>query len=168
MLSDKSDGFERTKFWRAYTASMLFQNPVISTDLVKERNMHHLRRFAQIFGKERLQDSGFRLDPHPDADKRVQQIMLAAAVLYADIRCQRAAYGMDLSVAIGDVFDETRMDDIKMTDMEEIEQGGQVAVVGCILSRGWVKDSGGFKVIICKSRVMIRLVEKSEALRGGL
>ena len=105
-----------------------------------------------------LQRTGIELNGQEENRVRIDEILKAATVLRAEMMCQKCSFYLTYA-EVGEVFDEKRMEDVKMTDMDDLEKYGKVAIVSCVLSRGWVKSEGMNLVWISKSRVLVEIVD---------
>ncbi|KAF8544619.1 hypothetical protein BDD12DRAFT_814954 [Trichophaea hybrida] len=146
-----SSSLEKAEFWRAYTASLLFQNRQYEANL-KDVSPQSADLY-EIFGKV-LRDS-------PSISRNytilLQEILRSVMLLAARLRCQRGVYEVDESAQVGDRYNDETMIEIKNPDIEDH------ATVSCIISRGLVKRSykGATEVLelICKARVLV-MVER--------
>lgn len=95
----------------------------------------------------------------------IQNTLCSVAMLSAELKCQRSVYEIDDTVHAGQLFDESRMIDVKFTDQADDENKEEEAVVKCIISRGWVRRSyGDFEDIherLCKARVLVSIQPRS-------
>jgi hypothetical protein len=153
---DTSPTLEKAEYWRAYTASLLFQNPRIQELLqdVKQDSGDLLNVILDV------QTAPCELPPEYISEH--QRIIRDLRTLGAQLRCQRAAYEIDHSVAIGQEYDDTRMHGIQVAALEEMDPKKEKAYVTCILSRGIVKkkykSSKEVEARICKARVLVAVV----------
>jgi len=147
---DKSNTGEKTEYWKAYTKSLLFQNPTIVEDIHDVKPLSD-RLFERLYA---MHDG--QVFPVQDYRKRVQKSLVNARILAAQMGCQRNVYQIDDDVCVGSAYDDSRMMDDKYT----VEEDGEGTVVRCILSRGWVKrarvgDETAVPIYICKARVLV-------------
>lgn len=139
---------EKAEYWRAYTKSLLFQNPR-ARDCIKDvlpLSTHILDHLLAVQVGENK--------PVNEYMEAVRKSLVNARILAADLGCQRGVYQIDDDIRIGERYDDSRMTDALFT----AEVGDRV-VVYCILSKGWVKRAymGAKKidVRICKARVIV-------------
>jgi hypothetical protein len=87
----------------------------------------------------------------------IHQSLHSVQVLGADMKCQRGVYQMTNDVKLGDLYDDSRMTDVKFSDDDD-EEGKRQRVIA-ILSRGWVKlpFEGATEILarVCKARVVV-------------
>lgn len=92
---------------------MLFQSPELQQSLSSTPNFDD-----QVIGLIRL-IYALQADPvqmEEDAYNALREIIATARRLTAQLRCQRGAvYEVDASIALGDVYDDTKMTDIRFT-----------------------------------------------------
>ncbi|KAA8895127.1 hypothetical protein FN846DRAFT_894443 [Sphaerosporella brunnea] len=165
--SDTPDTGEKATHWRAYTVSRIYQNPVY-----REKVLENVRNMAQQFVSTELE----RVLQNPQFQENslpaLEQALLSIHVLAADLKCQKAVYEMDRTIRLGDLYDETTMEDVKFSST--LDEAGRPARVIAILSRGWVKvHSDGPEKIqehVCKTRVLVGIVPEEttplQASRG--
>jgi hypothetical protein len=84
----------------------------------------------------------------------MQESLVEAHFLASELKCQRGVYEMDSNIQVGDLYDDLRMEDA--TCAEDVGEG---AIVGVVLSKGWVKrpfrGAQHVEEIICKARVLV-------------
>ena len=117
---DETPNHDRSGFWRAYTASMLFQNTQLqqsqSSNEDYEEQVHRLVSLLYW-----LQEKPPHIEEAPYNNLR--EIIAKARSLTAQLRCQRGAvYEVDTSIKVGDVYDSTMMTDIRF--MADYDDGG--------------------------------------------
>jgi hypothetical protein len=83
------------------------------------------------------------------------QVSLAEArILASELKCQRGIYEMDYNIRAGDPYDDLRMEEATCA-----EDFGEDAMVGVVLSKGWIKlpfrGAENVEEIICKARVLV-------------
>lgn len=158
-IQDASKTADKAEFWKAYTTSLMYQN---------SEYMHHTLGDSFIdWHVWRLQNhlwlvstqNAFEIVPQADTFEKLKGFIRSVMVLAHDLQCQRGVYEFDHTVQLGDRYDESKMHDVKLTDMEDFEKDGKVAIVSCILSKGWVRKvySGSVDIdaCICKARVTV-------------
>lgn len=151
-LGGSTTANEKAEYWRAYTASLLFQNPDTKEDLLKS---------AETLAKEVCRQLSRVIPPGTpelgeDYKKRLREISNTVTLFAAEMRCQRGYYEIEGEIRPGDLFDEKRMEDIG--GIADDEDCGPFYVT-CILSRGWVRrphrGSKEEQNRICKARVLV-------------
>ncbi|KAF8538628.1 hypothetical protein BDD12DRAFT_884744 [Trichophaea hybrida] len=150
---DTSSTLERAEYWRAYTASLLFQNTKVQKilqDVQKESDdLLHILSNVQTTPSDLL----------PEYISDFQRILRNLRTLGAQLRCQRAVYEIDHSVTPGQPYDETRMDGVQVAELENVDHRKERAYVTCVLSNGIVKKKlEGLEKVetrICKARVLV-------------
>lgn len=152
--ADKSKTQEKAEYWRAYTKSLLFQNPQTKEGLTQVAQM----ATELIECLHSVQNEGvFR----PGYIGLVEDSIKSSMTLAAEIKCQRGAYELDSSVHLGDPFDETKMVNVIFSDDYEV---GTEAIVSGIVSNGWVRKSYAgstdIEARICKARVVVVYSER--------
>jgi hypothetical protein len=139
---------EKAEYWRAYTKSLLFQNPR-ATECIQDAYpllTHLIDHLVAVQVGENT--------PVQEYMEAVQKSLVNARILAAELGCQRGVYQFDDDIKVGDKYDDSRM-----TDATSTVEAEERVVVFCILSRGWVKRAymGAKKVDvqICKTRVLV-------------
>jgi len=154
--TDASPTLEKAEYWRAYTVSLLFQNPQIQKLLqnVKQESDDLLNILLDV------QVAPYHLPPEYISE--LQRILRNLRMLRAQLRCQRAVYEVDHSVTVGEEYDESRMQGVQVAELENIDPKEETALVSCILSNGIVKKkyeaSPEIEAWICRARVLIAVV----------
>ena len=117
---DKTPNRDRSEFWRAYTASMLFQSTQVqqSRPSIKEYE-EQVQQLANLLYW--LQDNPPQIEE--GAYNNLREIITKARDLTAQLRCQRGAvYEVDTSIKVGDAYDSTAMTDIRF--LADYDDGG--------------------------------------------
>jgi hypothetical protein len=147
-IADNNKTPEKAEYWRAYTKSLLFQNPSARECIqdVLPLSTHLLDHLLWVQVGENK--------PVNEYMEAVQKSLVNARILAAELGCQRGVYEIDDDISIGDKYDDSRMTDAMFT-----AEVGERVIVYCILSKGWVKRAymGAKKidVRICKARVIV-------------
>lgn len=108
---DQTPNSDRAEFWRAYTASMLFQNAELQQSLSSAPEYEdQVVGLASLLYKLQAIPVGIEEGPYYS----LREIITTARTLTAQFRCQRGCvYEVDASVVVGDVYDDTKMTDIR-------------------------------------------------------
>ncbi|KAI5812786.1 hypothetical protein BZA77DRAFT_323317 [Pyronema omphalodes] len=147
---DLSEDKTRTEFWRAYTASMIFQmpdTPATLDDCNEEINfiLPALMQMATAF---------FSWDDN--LIPAFVDIIRTATLLAAQLRCQRSVYEIDYY--LDSPYDETTMTSVDF-DLDDEETEKRQAVITAVIARGIVKrpyaGSREIHAVISKPRVKI-------------
>ncbi|KAF8544621.1 hypothetical protein BDD12DRAFT_481318 [Trichophaea hybrida] len=157
---DKSEGNGRSEYWRAYTISLLFQNPSVRQGLGRDEKgpAHLIALFYAVQTNPAELEDKFYLT--------FKELLHSASELAVELRCQRGVYEVDHDIRIGDVYDDSKMTDVTFStadfdDEEEITQ--KQAFVSCIIAKGVVRRSfpGSTEVEkqLSKARVLVRVHE---------
>ncbi|KAF8541134.1 hypothetical protein BDD12DRAFT_830363 [Trichophaea hybrida] len=151
-LGDTTKTLEKATFWRAYTSSLLFQNPRVQSQLeqVDPQASGLLSTFNRVF-RNPITITELNMTT-------LHKWLHSVVTLAAELRCQRGLYEVDDSVKLGDVYDDKRMLDVKFA--VDDENPGNAVVTG-VISRGVVKREfvGDERVLaqICKTRVLVKI-----------
>jgi len=151
-LGDATSTRERAEYWRAYTASLLFQNFEI-------KRMFEAR--AKDLSNKFMASILVNAAPMERYTMALFEIVHSAIVVGAQMRCQRGIYEIDNAVQLGVPYDSSKMINQDFTD--ENEEYGDNSRVWCILSNGWVKRdhrSSESRMQVCKARVFIEVVRE--------
>ena len=117
---DKTPNRDRSEFWRAYTASMLFQSTQVqqSHPSIEEYEEQVQRLVTLLYW---LQDNPPQIEE--GSYNNLREIITKARNLTAQLRCQRGAvYEVDTSIKLGDAYDSTTMTDILF--LADYDDGG--------------------------------------------
>ena len=153
--SDNTPTHERTSIWRSQTFSLLFQDPEFQRCLKDVSFISSLLIviLSAVPRRPQLQEQFIG---------RVDGSLRSIQTLAVEMACQRGSFRLDESVAPGVSYDEETMQDIRFSGKEE----GKEAVVVAVLSRGWIrttpKEFGDVERLICKNRVVVKLVPKGD------
>jgi hypothetical protein len=155
---DKSKHYDRSEFWRAYTASMIFQVSGVKKSLAEgEDQVVTLVALLYQLQSVSIEDHSF---------SSLKSLLSSAKTLAAELKCQRPVYEVDHSICIGDPYDDTTMVDISFCDDEESEQR-QMVVTG-IIAKGVVKrpfpGSPDVDAQLAKARVKVAFYENDRIL----
>jgi hypothetical protein len=156
---DSSETSEKTTFWRAYSCSLLFQNPDYQETI---RALDGQIEDISLIVSHLLTDT--RISLTKGSMKWLEDIVVIAA----ELKCQRAVHEVDESVVLGSKYDDVAMDDV--TD-SIVDDDPRTFVVTGIISRGLVRRrcSGSEEVMayICKTRVLVECVERPSLKPDG-
>jgi hypothetical protein len=150
-MIDHSEDKNRTEFWRAYTASMLFQmssTPEMLHECTQEVDfiLAILMQMATI---------SFQLDDNSIA--AFVATIRTARFLAAQLRCQRSVYEVE-NYYVHSPYDETTMTNVDF-DFDDEEMEKKQAVITAVIARGIVKrpypGSNEIHAVISKPRVKI-------------
>jgi hypothetical protein len=156
---DFSETKEKATFWRAYTTALLFQNPKVQSQLkmVDPQVMDLISSFSHV-----------QSEPVSISDSNLGTLrkwLHSVMILAAELKCQRFVYEVDESVQLGDLYDDTKMLDMKFVVDEE---NASYAFVDAIISRGVVKRSyAGDKEVraqIGKTKVLVKIERVEEQM----
>jgi len=146
---DTSEPHEKAEFWRAYAASLIFQNPEVKADL---QNVQTLSEELFILFRH-VQTDPTAISPRSVAT--FQHHLRSAIFLAAQLKCQCQFYEIRNNVKVGAAYKTASMVYVKDLGLQETEN----IVVTCIISKSVVKRAynGAKDVIteICKARVLV-------------
>ncbi|KAF8533411.1 hypothetical protein BDD12DRAFT_491919 [Trichophaea hybrida] len=162
-VGDTSGTSERAEFWRAYTASLLYQNLEVK-ELLKD--VDTITSDLRVLFSKVQADLSSTVESHMN---NLREYLHSAMDLAAQLRCQRGVYEVDDSVQLGDPYDDGRMIDLDNPDLKDSEDADHAFVSG-IMSKGVVrKKFAGAKEVqeqICKARVLV-FVNRPDSLPEG-
>jgi hypothetical protein len=155
---DKSQHFDRSEFWRAYTVSMIFQCSGVKKTLCEGEDQ--VATLATIL----YQIQPVVIEDHSYTS--LKSLLSSAKTLAAELKCQRAVYEVDHNIRIGDPYEDATMVDISFCDDEESERR-QMVVTG-IIAKGVVKrpfsGSPDVNAQLAKARVKVAFYEDDRVL----
>jgi hypothetical protein len=146
---DPEDPHPKSEFWRAYTASLLYQHPGVQAALenVNALSEELLALFRQV-----------QTDPTDMSKPSLENLkkhLRFAIVLAAQFKCQSQFYDIYDDVKLGDPYKTAKMVYVKNLGLQETAD----ILVTCIISKTVVKRAydGAAKAItdICKARVLV-------------
>lgn len=159
MSSDTSGSSERAEFWRAYTASLLYQNHEVKERL---KDVDIISSDLRVLFSKVQEGLPLTVASHMNS---CREYLHSAMDLAAQLRCQRGVYEVDESIKLGDRYDDERMVSLDNPDLD-LEDADRAFVSG-IMSKGVVRKAfAGAKEQICKARVII-FVDRPESPPEG-
>ncbi|CCX17469.1 Protein of unknown function [Pyronema omphalodes CBS 100304] len=155
LCGDRSNNKDRSEFWRAYTASMLFQ--MDSTTIM----LNSCEEDAQIILRLLTTMPTTPLDIDDDSYLAFVDILRNVRRLAAELRCQRSIYEVEQDIHVHQPYDDATMTDVQFSagldDDEEVEK--RQAVITAVIAKGIVKrpypGSKEVYAVISKPRVKI-------------
>ena len=153
---DTTSTKESAEYWRAYTASLIFQNLELK-GVFEERAKDLSRKFMA-----RIPVNSAPMERYT---MTLFEIVHSAIIMSTQMSCQRSIYEIDNSVQLGAPYHSSKMINQDFTD--ENEEYGDNTRVRCILSNGWVRRdhrSSETRMQVCKARVFIEVA--SEDIQG--
>ncbi|KAF8542986.1 hypothetical protein BDD12DRAFT_875504 [Trichophaea hybrida] len=156
---DQSSCHEKSEFWRAYTISLLFQNPEVQHILgeVKDETRNILSYLnALLVEPLQLDNQAYEL---------LKDVARCARMLAAEFRCQRAFYEVDQSIKLRDPYDPNTMEDVRNSadvDVDEDEEFLDQAIVSCIVAKRLVRRpfAGSMDVAAPLSKAKVLIMAK--------
>jgi hypothetical protein len=153
LSKDSEVANEKTDYWRAYTASLLFQHPDTQKKIGSSAEFVSQDLLDNVLVK--LQSGEVKL--HPESFGHLVKIFESAIILAAELKCQRACYEIESGIVPGVRYDKSRMRDVGGEADDEDDESSWI--VTCVLSKGWIKrpfhGSSDGPVRICKARVLV-------------
>lgn len=148
---DLSEDKTRAEFWRAYTASMIFQVP--DTPVI----LDNCNEEVGLIQSALMQMATTSLPFDDNSMSVFVNIIRNATLLAAQLRCQRSAYEI-IGYYLDSPYDETTMTSVDF-DLDDEETEKRQAVITAVIARGIVKrpyaGSREIHAVISKPRVKI-------------
>lgn len=153
--SDQSASFDRSEFWRHYTACMITQAPESQENLL--RCCDEITGWV-VNGLSMLMQYAFT----DEEWRELYGLVKIVLQLWQDLKCQRGYYELDTVVKPNDVFAPESMDDFKnfMETSPDLDTRDTVTAT-VLVARGFVRKpfKGSEEVMtgISKTRVVLEI-----------
>jgi hypothetical protein len=131
---DTSGSSERAEFWRAYTASLLYQNHEVKERL---KDVDIISSDLCVLFSKVQEGLPLTVASHMNS---FREYLHCSMDLAAQLRCQRGVYEVDEIIKLADRYDDGRMVDLDNPDLKDSEDADRAFVSG-IMSKGVVRKA---------------------------